>query len=166
MNAIEQHIENMFKDLPETKEIKRIKNDLFLNAMDRYEELIDSGKTENEALGTIIIEMGERDVLLEELAYDQEKDLQDYSLNSLEDARFFIEANDIESSKIGLGVLMILVGVGLIPTLETFGVVLIGVILLLVLVALAVGLFITSGLRLESIEHDLYDVNQKFFMTD
>lgn len=39
MKAIEQHIDYMFQDLPETKEIKRIKDDLYLNALNRYEEL-------------------------------------------------------------------------------------------------------------------------------
>ncbi len=155
MNAVEQHIENMFRDFPETEEIKRIKNDLYQNAQDRYDELIALGKTESEALGTIIIEIGERDVLLEELGYDQEEDLMDYSFHTLAEAENYIMFTNRESTKIGLGILLILVGVGLTPTFNTFGVEEIGVILLLICVAVAVGIFITAGLRLESLKNAL-----------
>ena len=166
MNAIQQHIENMFYDIPETKEIKRIKNDLYLNAMDRQDELISLGKTESEALGTIIIEMGDRDVLLEDLGYNQEEDLKGFSLNSLDEARYLIEENKREGNKIGLGILMILFGAGLIPTFYTFDMVEIGVILLLILVAGAVGLFVTSGSKLEIIEKRMFDEDKTFYLTD
>lgn len=166
MNAIEQHIDNMFKDLPETEEIKRIKNDLYLNALDRYDELIALGKTESEALGTIIIEMGELDVLLEDFGYDQETDLENYSLNTLEDVQSYIAFNRRESNKIGLGVLLILVGAGLVPSFATYNLEVVGVILLLVFIASAVGLFVSSGLRTQSIEKDFEDEEYIFYLTD
>lgn len=166
MNAIEQHIDYLFQNIPETEEIKRIKNDLLLNAMDRFDELLADGKTESEALGTIIIEMGELDELLESLGYDQHQDLNDYSTNTLQEANYLIEAYDLESNKIAMGILMIMLGAGLIPTLGTFQLAEIGVILLLVLVAAAVGLFIQSGLKLESLEKSLEDEEDIFYLTD
>ena len=166
MNAIEQHINYLFQDLPETDEIKRIKNDLHLNAMDRFDELIANGKAESEALGTIIIEMGDRDDLLEGFGYNQDQDLRDYSTNTLTEAKYIIEAYRDESNKIALGILMILVGAGLIPTLDTFNLVSVGVILFLVFVALAVGLFIYGGMRLESVEESLHDEDKEFYLTD
>lgn len=166
MNAIEQHINYLFQNIPETEEIKRIKNDLLLNAMDRFDELLADGKTESEALGTIIIEMGELDELLESLGYDQHQDLNDYSTNTLQEANYLIEAYDLESNKIAMGILMIMLGSGLIPTLGTFQLAEIGVILLLVLVAAAVGLFIQSGLKLESLEKSLEDEEDIFYLTD
>lgn len=166
MNAIEQHINYLFQNIPETEEIKRIKNDLLLNAMDRFDELLADGKTESEALGTIIIEMGELDELLESLGYDQHQDLNDYSTNTLQEANYLIEAYDLESNKIAMGILMIMLGAGLIPTLCTFQLAEIGVILLLVLVAAAVGLFIQSGLKLESLEKSLEDEEDIFYLTD
>lgn len=166
MNAIEQHINYLFQNIPETEEIKRIKNDLLLNAMDRFDELLADGKTESEALGTIIIEMGELDELLESLGYDQHQDLNDYSTNTLQEANYLIEAYDLESNKIAMGILMIMLGAGLIPTLGTFQLAEIGVILLLVLVAAAVGLFIQSGLKLESLEKSLEDEEDIFYLTD
>ena len=166
MNAIEQHIKYLFQDLPETDEIKRIKNDLHLNAMDRFDELIANGKAESEALGTIIIEMGDRDDLLQGFGYNQDQDLRDYSTNTLTEAKYIIEAYRDESNKIALGILMILVGAGLIPTLDTFNLVSIGIVLLLVFVALAVGLFIYGGMRLESVEESLHDEDKEFYLTD
>ena len=166
MHAIEQHINYLFQDLPETDEIKRIKNDLYLNAVDRFDELIVNGKAESEALGTIIIEMGDRDDLLEGLGYDQDQDLRDYSTNTLTEAKYLIESYHHESNKIAFGILMILIGAGLIATLNTFNLAAIGVILLLVFVASAVGLFIHGGMKLESIEESLHDEDNEFYLTD
>ncbi len=166
MEAIQQHITFLFRDLPDTDEIKRIKTDLYLNGTDRFDELISQGKSESEALGTVIIEMGDREDLLESFGYNQETDLKDHSLNSLSEARFLIASYNFEGSKIGLGVLTILIGAGLIPTLETFNLAAIGVILLLILVALAVGMFISAGLRLEAIEASLQSAENVFYLTD
>lgn len=166
MKSIEQHIDNMFSDLPDTEEIRRIKNDLYLNALDRYDELINSGKTESEALGTVIIEMGERDVLLEELGYNREQDLMDYSHNTLEEAKAYIALNEIESNHIGFGIFIILFGAGLVPAFNTFGLSVIGVILLLILVASAVGIFINSGLKIEAIGKHLNDEDNIFYLSD
>ena len=166
MKAIEQHIDNMFSDLPDTNEIKRIKNDLYLNALDRYEELINSGKAESEALGTVIIEMGERDVLLEELGYDREHDLVNFSNNTLEEAKDYIALNNIESNHIGFGIFMILFGAGLVPTFNTLGLAVIGVVLLLILVASAVGIFINSGLKIEASGKQLNDADNILYLSD
>lgn len=156
----------MFYDIPETEEIKRIKNDLYLNAMDRQAELMNLDKSESEALGTIIIEMGDRDVLLEDLGYNQEEDLKGFSLNSLDEARYLIEENKREGNKVGFSILIILIGAGLIPTFTTFNAVEIGVILLLILVAGAVGVFVTSGSKLATMEKRLFDENNSFYLTD
>ncbi|HZK22886.1 MAG TPA: hypothetical protein VFC62_02150, partial [Atopostipes sp.] len=132
MKAIQQHINFLFQDLPETNEIKRIKNDLYLNAVDRFNELRREGRTESEALGTVIIEMGDREDLLENMHYDQEADLKEHSVHSLSEARHLIGSYDFEGNKIGLGIFLILFGAGLIVTLETFDLAGIGVIILLI----------------------------------
>lgn len=166
MEVIKQHIDNMFQKLPETKEIQRIKNDLYLNALDRYDELIAQGKTESEAIGTIIIEIGDLDVLLEEFNYDIERDLKDHSVNSLEEAKNFLRLMRSQSNKIALGVFLILFGAGLIPTFETFNAVLVGVIALLILVAIAVGIFAMSGMSIENYERKYAYSEDVFYMSD
>lgn len=166
MEAIKQHIDFLFQDLPDTQEIKRIKNDLYLNAVDRFEDLRLEGRTESEALGTVIIEMGDREDLFENLEYDQETDLRDHSINSLSEARHLIGSYDFEANKIGLGVFLILLGAGLIPTLDTFNLAGIGVMILLVLVAMAVGMFIHAGLSLESLEKSFQHTESVFYLTN
>lgn len=166
MEAIQQHINFLFQDLPETKEIKRIKNDLYLNAVDRFEELRGEGRTESEALGTLIIEMGDREDLLESLAYDQETDLREHSIHSLSEARYLIGSYNFEANKIGLGVFLILLSAGLIATLETFNLAGIGVMILLVFVAVAVGMFIHAGLSLEALEKSLQSTDSAFYLTE
>lgn len=166
MDAIKIHIDNMFDDLPETDEIKRIKNDIYLNALDRKEELLAEGKSENEAIGTIIIEIGDRDVLLDEMGYDKEEDLRRYSVNSLEDVDYYLAMNRIESRKIAFGIIAILFAFGLVPTLNTYNIVVIGVIILLLVVALAVALFIFSGFRLEALEGEMEDQETLFYLLD
>lgn len=146
----QQYIDNMFRALPETEEILRLKNSLYQQAVQRHQELTALGKTESEAFGTVIIEMGERDALLENLGYDHEQDLVDSSLSNIEDAKNYLALTHTESNKIALGVLLILIGAGLVPTMETFNLEGLGVVILLILVALAVGTFILSGMKLES----------------
>lgn len=146
----QQYIDNMFRGLPETEEIIRLKSNLYQQAVHRHQELIVLGKTESETFGTIVIEMGERDALLKNLGYDHEEDLINSSINSIEDAKNYLAMTHTESHKIALGVFLILIGAGLVPTMETFNLSGLGVILLLVLVALAVGMFIMSGMKLES----------------
>lgn len=166
MKAIQQHIDFLFKDLPDTNELKRIKNDLYLNAVDRFNELRREGRTESEALGTVIIEMGDREDLLESMNYDQEADLKEHSVHSLSEARHLIGSYDFEGNKIGLGIFLILFGAGLIVTLETFDLAGIGVIILLIFVAIAVGMFIHSGLSLEALEKSLQSSDRAFYLTD
>ena len=165
MRVIEQYIDNLFQELPETKEIKRIKSDLYLNAQDRYDELIAQGKAESEVLGTIITEIGDLDVLLGELGYDKEENLKDYSLNTFEEATEYILFNRRESTKIALGVFLILLGAGLIPTLDTFDFGMIGVILQMVFIAIAVGIFTKSGMKKENFKGNLSDEDHIFYMS-
>lgn len=166
MHAIKRYIDDLFQEIPETEEIKQIKSDLYLNAMDRYDELIASGKSDSEAIGTIIIEMGELDDLFETLEYDQQSDLKDYSLNTLEEAKHILSAHDQAGSKISLGILLILIGAGFISTFDSFDIVEVGVIVLLSFVAIGVGLFTNTGLKLETIEKRLTDKDQLFYLDD
>ncbi len=66
MNTIRNYLETMFAHLPNTPEVLRAKDELWQMMEDKYTELIAEGKTENEAVGTVISEFGN----LEELADD------------------------------------------------------------------------------------------------
>ncbi len=67
METIENYLDNIFSSLPRSAEIIKIKEELLLNMEDKYNELKESGKTENEAIGIVISEFGNIDELVKEL---------------------------------------------------------------------------------------------------
>jgi hypothetical protein len=64
MEAIKSYLNNMFKNMSSTQEVVRAKEELPQMMEDKYTELRQQGKTENEAVGAVISEFGN----LEELA--------------------------------------------------------------------------------------------------
>ena len=71
MNAIRNYLDNMFRNLPNTEEVRRAKAELLQMMEDKYEELIAEGKTENEAVGIVISEFGNLDELAESLGISE-----------------------------------------------------------------------------------------------
>ncbi len=67
METIRNYLENMFANLPLTPEVVRAKNELWQMMEDKYTELKKEGKSENEAVGTVIAEFGNLDELSEDL---------------------------------------------------------------------------------------------------
>lgn len=67
MDTIRNYIEQIFGSLPVTEELMQLKQEILENMEDKYNELKESGKNENEAVGTVISEFGNIDELLEEL---------------------------------------------------------------------------------------------------
>lgn len=70
MEAIREYLNNLFMSLPETPEVLRAKAEFLEMMEDKYEELIQEGKTEKEAIGTVISEFGNLEELAEELGID------------------------------------------------------------------------------------------------
>lgn len=67
METIKNYLESMFLNLPSTPEIYRAKSELLQMMEDKYTELKENGKTENEAIGIVISEFGNLDELAEDL---------------------------------------------------------------------------------------------------
>ena len=61
MEAIRNYLETMFLNLPNTPEVYKAKNELWQMMEDKYTELKNEGKSENEAVGTVIAEFGNLD---------------------------------------------------------------------------------------------------------
>ena len=72
MDTIKNYLETMFANLPNTVEVKKAKDELYSMMEDKYTELINEGKTENEAVGTVISEFGNLDELAEALGVEAE----------------------------------------------------------------------------------------------
>ena len=62
----------MFAKMPNTPEVRRAKNELWQMMEDKYNELINDGKNENEAVGTVISEFGNLEELSKELGLEKE----------------------------------------------------------------------------------------------
>lgn len=58
MDTIKSYLETMFANLPATTEVLKAKDELWGMMEDKYNELISEGKSENEAVGTVISEFG------------------------------------------------------------------------------------------------------------
>ena len=58
MEAIRNYLETMFLNLPNTPEVYKAKNELWQMMEDKYTELKNEGKSENEAVGTVIADLG------------------------------------------------------------------------------------------------------------
>ena len=72
MEEIKTYLDKMFTGLPATEKVRKAKNELLTMMTDKYKELIAEGKSENEALGTVIMEFGNLNELSEELGLTEE----------------------------------------------------------------------------------------------
>lgn len=71
METIKNYLESMFMNMPNTAEVRRAKDVLWEMMEDKYTELIAEGKSENEAVATVISEFGNLQELAEELGINQ-----------------------------------------------------------------------------------------------
>ncbi len=72
METIRNYLDTMFANLPNTPAVVRAKNELWQMMEDKYNEMIADGRTENEAVGTIISEFGNLSELAEALGLEKE----------------------------------------------------------------------------------------------
>ncbi len=72
METIRNYLDTMFANLPNTPAVIRAKNELWQMMEDKYNEMITDGRTENEAVGTIISEFGNLSELAEALGLEKE----------------------------------------------------------------------------------------------
>lgn len=158
MDTIKNYLETMFANLPNTVEVKKAKDELYSMMEDKYTELINEGKTENEAVGTVISEFGNLDELAESLGIDKvvsEAVDSDTRVLCQEEVLDYIRDVTRQRFTIGLGVMLCcfaMVGPILFATIGDMigreGVVGIGVILMFLLAAAGVGMFIFSSVMM------------------
>lgn len=77
VDTIKSYIENIFRGYPDTEEVLKAKKELLSIMEDKYQELKEQGKTENEAIGIVISEFGNMDELAEELGLSKETKKED-----------------------------------------------------------------------------------------
>ena len=70
METIRNYLNTMFAGLPDTPEVRRAYEELAAMMEDKYTELIEEGRSENEAVGTVISEFGNLDELAQTLGIE------------------------------------------------------------------------------------------------
>jgi hypothetical protein len=176
MEAIKTYLETILSALPNTEESFRLKNELLISMEEKYSELKAKGKSENEAIGTVISEFGNIEELAEEIgsakteAAEYEK-IPEIDLTTVQN---FLQQLKVTSSNTAIGVFMILLGVAVllgffvagnlfISDIEVSGFELVlGVIFFVVLLAVAVGILSLSWLRMLKYEF----ISHKFTLSE
>ncbi|MBW4085386.1 permease prefix domain 1-containing protein [Paenibacillus sp. S150] len=166
MDTIISYLDNMFAALPKTAQMQALRQDLLASMEDKYYELKQEGKSENEAVGIVISEFGNIDELIEELDIAVEGEELRLPVLAPEDTWSYMAARKKSGFMVGIGVMLCILGPAVLILLNTLaefsflrGLIsgdaasILGVVILLMLVALAVGLFIFSGMMLETYKY-------------
>lgn len=150
MDTIKNYLETMFQNMPNTAEVKRAKYELGQMMEDKYTELKNEGKSENEAIGIVISEFGNLDELALDLGISDfmkaDTVFTGTSL-SMDEVKDYIKAKTQEGFFIGIGVLLCICspcGIIISDTIGDFETI-IGLLMLFLCIAAAVGLFVFSG---------------------
>ena len=165
MNTIRNYLDNMFLGLPQTEDVSRAKKELLAMMEDKYNELKNEGKTENEAIGIVISEFGNLDELGDTLGIKQViENKTDIYMVTYEEAKDYIEDSRATSPKTALGVLLciispvmllFLIGLRELNFLNVKEELLVaaGLVVLICLVATGVSYFIRFSSKLEKYDH-------------
>ena len=108
METIKSYLETMFANMPNTPEVIRAKTELLGMMEDKYNELIQEGKSENEAVGTVISEFGNLDELADTLGINSQphEAADNRRILSLDEVKSYIRAYSKRSFLIAIGVML------------------------------------------------------------
>jgi hypothetical protein len=161
METIRNYLENMFMSLPNTPEVCRAKDELWQMMEDKYTELKAEGKSENEAVGTVISEFGNLDEIAKDLGIDNVVTGQQTSQNvfTFEMAKNYIADFSRRNNLIGIGVMLCILSIVAPIFADAFGSLnvsyrtlfeAVGACLMFVIIAVAVGIFIYANISVSN----------------
>lgn len=107
METIKNYLEGMFASLPNTPEVLKAKRELFQMMEDKYNELIEEGKNDNEAVGVVISEFGNLDELADDLGIKgvaEEYNTEECRTIGCDEATGYVQARRSHSITLGLGI--------------------------------------------------------------
>jgi len=150
MDTIKSYLETMFANLPATLEVLKAKDELWGMMEDKYNELISEGKSENEAVGTVISEFGNLDELAETLGLNNQSSAPVDNRRTLtqEEARSFVSAGNRHAFLTALGVFLCIFSVVPAAACGVFHnnfIQTLGTVALFIIVACGVGMFIITN---------------------
>jgi len=151
METIRNYLEMMFADLTNTAEVKRAKEELWQMMEDKFDEEIVNGKSENEAVASVIANFGNLDELAETLGLKKSMIREERPARrrlSFDEIQDYLSAKVIDGALSGLAVgMFICCASGVIAETELFGDehYLLGLILLFAMIAGGVGILIYNA---------------------
>ena len=156
METIINYLENMFAALPRTSRLLKLKEELLATMEEKYYELKNEGKSENEAIGIVISEFGNIDELMREMGIEIDPEQDGVPVVGVLEAEDYLNYKKKIGLLVGLGVLLCAAGVALLILLGSLlgnGGSIVGLITLIVFAAAAVGLFVYSGMQSENYKY-------------
>lgn len=166
MEAIRNYLETMFANLPNTPEVLRAKNELWQMMEDKYNELVADGKSDNEAVGTVIAEFGNLDEISEDLGIrNVVNSTQDITRRNvtMEEVKKYLHESSNYAYKISLGIFLCISSpIGAILSDEARFSSAFGLLFLMAFVAAAVVLFVHSSItihRWDFLKHELCTID-------
>lgn len=177
METIKNYLENMFAAMPQNEQVLKLKANLAESMEDKYNELKQQGRTENEAIGIVISEFGNIDELIREYGIEINPKGDAFGNNAK-----FLSDNEVEDvlrvtgkfgKVIAFGVwlcimapaVLVMLGVMLDQKIQfvgenspmgikmdnTYGAIILFP--FFIMIAIAVGLFIYAGTKMEKYEY-------------
>jgi MFS family permease len=166
MDAIETYLNNVFAAFPQTEKVRLLKQEMLADMEEKYQALKQEGKSEHEAVGSVIANFGSIDEMVGELGVVPADGMQanaapepSIHVSRTEAEDYLVQARK-SSRWTGLGVFLILLGVGLLLAMSDVakntqnpealnG---LGLFMLMVAIAAAVVLFIVNGVKMSKYE--------------
>ncbi|MDH6366851.1 MULTISPECIES: permease prefix domain 1-containing protein [unclassified Breznakia] len=157
METIRAYLEQMFKDLPKTKEVAEMKMNLQDHMEDAYHEYREAGMSETDAIKEVLQQFGDMDELLRELNIEKESISVDARYVSSEDAHTYIRKYKKQTTLVCIGLVCIFAGLSLgyvASELYSFGFAnALSGIFFFFPIACAVGLFIYAGMSMDGYKY-------------
>lgn len=168
MDTIKNYVESVFVNLPRTTEMLQLKQDMLTTMEDKYHQLKNEGKSENEAIGTVLSEFGNIDEIIEEYNLETESEHVDkhsvlLSENQVDE---FMQHRTKFGLAIATGVFLCILAPAMLILFREIAMLvspssaamdrinLLAIIPLFLFVAIAVGIFIVFGLKEEQYAFD------------
>jgi hypothetical protein len=156
METISVYLDHMFANLPKTLEVMRMKQELLSGMEEKYRELKEAGKSENEAIGIVISEFGNIEEVTAELGIRSVEPERAAPMLTEHETFAYTAAKRSAGLWVGLGIFFCASGVSLLIILDTLFETtaysergsMLGLIGMFMLAAVGVGMFINSGMKL------------------
>lgn len=156
MKTINDYLDTLFLNVPKTPATQKAKEDLLAIMEDHYYELLEEGKSENEAIGAVISEFGSIDELLAELEVEKKTEPDEAFQNAIQsdEALDFWDHQRIFAFTLARGILLFFLALSVVVFADTGPVIApLAIVSFFVLIALGVVLIANSTMKFSRLKN-------------